>query len=219
MSDTKITLHETLLLCGFISNGHSYNFNFGDFILKAFPINTPPYGRGFMFHGLRRTERTVNEFEFFLPFVADSYEQSIALLAYYLRDNKFPVMPDWLIKGRSLVDELPWEKEHKAYRENPKACLEYQWIKPLINQLTLLVKKADDESICLLSFDGSIFKVECMNETIIVGAKGVAWNQIAKIKTKSLENLPRRISKTGYYSEIWKGSLHFAGRKYQLLND
>lgn len=58
--------------------------------------------------GSYKTERSAGMIDFFLPLEVKSYEQGIALIAYYLRKADFAVKPDWLFEGITLKEKLPW---------------------------------------------------------------------------------------------------------------
>lgn len=97
-----------LLKIGFKPTDGMFLFDFGNCQLRAIPGMNNYLADGFTFLGSYKTERTAGMIDFFLPLEVKSYEQGIALIAYYLRKADFAVKPHWLIEGLAMKGELPW---------------------------------------------------------------------------------------------------------------
>ena len=216
-SDANVSMQSILFKIGFITNEDGLQYDFGNCKLKAIQGVNRYFQEGFNFCGYYISDRNAGELDFFLPIQVESYEQGLALLAYYLRNANFQNKPDWLIDGYALSEHLPWKKEMKAYNENPRADIEHEWFSVLVNKLRLLIPESTDEDITTFSFDGTVLKVVFNNETFVVSGTGKQWQQTATVKTKSLDFLPKRIPKRNVSIFIWKDDLHIGNRVFKLV--
>jgi len=71
--------------------------------------------------------------------------------------------------------------------------IDHEWFQVLVNKIVKLVASSVDDDITTFSFEGEILKVLCNNNTFVVSGLGKDWEQIATVKTKSLDSLPKRI--------------------------
>lgn len=182
-SDTNISMQSILIKIGFYPNEDGLQYDFGNCKLKEIQGVNQYFQEGFNFFGYYISERSAGEFDFFLPLQVESHEQGLALIAYYLRNEEFKNKPNWLDEGLSLMEHLPWEKETKAYNENPKAYIEHEWFRVLVNKLRVLIYNSTDEDVTKFSFDGNVLKVVCNNETFVAsGAGALATNSDSKNK-------------------------------------
>lgn len=220
--DTNVSVLSILTKIGFLpdrnglSFGNALYFDFGNCKLKVFEGINRHFQEGFNFLGYYVSGRSAGELEFFLPPQVESYEQGLALIAYYLRNAELKYKPDWLNKGFALEEQLPWKKEMKAYNENPKAIIEHEWFRVLVNKLRALISGSTDEDITTFYFDGKILKVVCNNETFVVSGSGKNWQKTATVKTKSLSFLPKRIPHRDVIVFIWKDELQVSNRVFKL---
>jgi hypothetical protein len=214
--NSYVSMQSILIRIGFDSNGDEFHFKFTNGKVKAIKGFNRIFQEGFHFLGYYFTERKAGEIDYFLPFHVESFEQGLAFIAYPLRNADLKNKPDWLIEGLTLKEHLPWEKEMKAYNENPVAYIEHEWFRVLLNKLKLLISTSTDENLTTFSFDGGILKVVCNNETLVVGGLGKNWHQEAIVKTKLLDFLPKRVLKRNVPVYIWRGNLHIHNRCFKL---
>lgn len=216
--DANVSMQSILTKIGFYPNEDGLEFDFGNCKLKAIQGINRYLKDGFNFLGYCISERSAGEFDFFLPLQVESYEQGIALIAYCLQNADLKHKPDWLHEGLSLKEYLPWEKESIAFTENPKASIEHEWFRVLVNKLRLLIANSNDEDVTTFYFDGAVLKVICNNETFVVSGFGKEWQQTATVKTKSLDFLQKKIPNKNVTIYIWKDSLNIGNRAFKLLN-
>ncbi|WP_426092367.1 hypothetical protein [Flavobacterium sp. DSR3-2] len=214
--DANVSLQSILIKIGFLPNGDGLQFDFGNCKLKAIQGINQYFQDGFNFVGYYITGRSAGELDFFLPLQVESYEQGLSVIAYYLRNADFKNKPDWLNEGLALREHLPWLKETKAYNENPNAIIEHEWFRVLVNKLKLIISTSTNEDVTTFSFDGIVLTVVCNNEIFVVSGLGKNWQSIAKVKTKSLEFLPKRIPDRDIPVYIWKDNLHIGNRVFKL---
>lgn len=214
--EKKVSLMSILIKIGFQSTGNGLEFDFGNCKLKAIHGINQDFKEGYNFLGYYISERRSGEISFFLPLRVESHEQCIAIIAYYLRKVDLKSKPEWLHAGLALEEQLPWKKEMKAYNENPQAIIEYEWFRIIVKKIRLLSSASTDEDITTFSFEDSVLKIVCNNQTIIVGGLGKNWHQTATVKTKSLTFLPQRIPNKDIYVFIWKNKLHIGNRVFNL---
>ncbi|MFZ4462511.1 MAG: hypothetical protein ACOYN5_01590 [Bacteroidales bacterium] len=209
-------MQSILIKIGFLPNGNGLQFDFGNGNLMAIEGINGYFQEGYSFFGYFISEWSAGEFDFFIPLQVESYEQGLAFIAYYLRNADLKNKPDWLKEGLDLGEHLPWEKENKAYKENPKATIEHEWFRVLVNKLRLLISISTEEDVTIFSFDGTLLKVVCNNETFVVSGIGKDWQRTATVKTQSLNFLPKRIPNRNVPVYIWKDELHIGNRIFIL---
>jgi len=214
--DANVSMESILIQIGFLPYENGLQFCFGNCNLKAIQGINRNFQEGFNFYCYYISNRTAGELEFFLPYQVDSYEQGLAFIAYYLRNADLKNKPHWVNEGLALSEHLPWEKDRKEYNENPTATIEHEWFRVLVNKLRLLISYSKDEDVSTFSFDGTVLKVVCNNETFVVGGLGKGWQRTATVKTKSLDFLPKRISNRNVPVFIWKDNLHIGNRVFKL---
>jgi hypothetical protein len=214
--DGNVSMQSILTKVGFLPNEDGLQFDFGNCNLKAIQGINRYFQEGFNFFGYYISDRRAGELDFFIPLQVESHEQGLAIIAYYLRNADFKNRPVWLHEGLSLREHLPWERESKAYNENPNAIIEHEWFRVLANKLRLLISTSTDENVTTFSFDGNVLKVVCNNDTFFVSGLGKDWQRTAILKTKSLDFLPKRIPKRNISIYIWKDKLHIGNRVFEL---
>jgi hypothetical protein len=215
--DKNVSMQSILSKIGFLPNGDGgLHFDFGNCKLNAIQGMNRYLQDGYNFFGYYISDRSAGNIDFFLPLEVESYEQGIALLAYYLRNATFINKPDWLIEGLALSEHLPWEKEIRAYNENPKAIIEHEWFRVLVKKLRLLISVSKEEDVTRYSFKGNVLEVVCNNESLVISGLGKDWHRTATVKTKSLDSLPKRILNKSILVYIWEDNLHIGNRLYKL---
>jgi len=212
----NISLQSILIEIGFLPSGDGLQFDFGNCKLKVIQGINRHFQNGFNFFGYYISERSAGELEFSLPLQVESYQQGLAFISYYLRDADLKNKPNWLIEGLVLKEHLPWERDMKAYKENPKATIEHEWFRVMVNKLRLLISTSTDEDVTTFSFDGTILKVVCNNQTFVVSGIGKDWQRTATVKTKSLDFLPKRIPNRDVLVFIWKDKLIIGNRIFNI---
>jgi len=215
----NISLESILNEIGFQPSELGLQFDFGNCLLKVVVGVNEYFQTGFNFFGNFISGRSSKMFIFFLPKEVESYEQGIALLAYYLRNTEFQINPQWLFDGLALSNHLPWKIKSKAYDERPTAIVESEWFRVLVNKIRLLISTSSDEDVTVFSFDGTILKVVCNCETFVISGEGNQWEQTATIKTKSLDLLPKRIQKESVMIFIWEGILYVGNRRFEINSE
>jgi hypothetical protein len=214
--DANVSMQSILIKIGFLPNRNGLEFDFGNGILVAIEGVNGYFQEGYSFYGYFISKMTAGEFDFFLPILVESYEQGLAFIAYYIQYADFLNKPDWLTEGLALKEHLPWEKENKAFKENPEATIEHEWFRVLVNKLRILISISTEEDITTFSFDGTVLKVVCNNEAFVVSGIGKDWQRTATVKTKSLNFLPKRIPNRNVLFYVWDDLLHIGNRAFQL---
>lgn len=199
---------------GFQSKSDGLQFDFGNCELKAFQGIYRNFQKGIIFLGFYASKRKCGELDFFLPLQVESYDEGLALISYYLKSADLKNKPDWLYKGLALSEHLPWKKEAKAYNEIPRAFIEPEWFRVLVNKLKLLISTSTDEDVTTFSFDGFVLKVTCNNVIFFVTALGKDWQRTFTLKTKSLDFLPKRILNKNISIYIWEDKLHIGNKVF-----
>lgn len=215
--DTKISMRSILAKIGFTPDSNNLQFDFGNCILNAVQGFNPHLSEGFIFLGYYTSKRSSGFIDFFVPLNVESYEQGLSFLAYYLRNADLKYKPSWLLEGLTLKDNLPWEKEKKAFRENPHAIIEHEWFRVLVKKLRPLITNSTNDDIATFSFDGTILKVDLNNKIFRVSGFGKPWQHTAVVKVKSLDFLPKRINNQDISIYIWKGRLRIGNRGFTLV--
>lgn len=216
--DVTFSLQSILIKLGFEPSNLSLQFDFGNCVLKAVASVNEYFQEGFNFFGNFSNERTSKMFAFFLPKEVASYEQGIALIAYYLRNTEFDFKPEWLSDGLALSNHLPWKTEQNKYKERPSAEIESEWFRVLVKKIRLLLPTSNEEDLTEFSFDGAILKIQCNNETFAITAKGKNWEQTATVQTKTLDFLPKRIQNGSITISIWEGRLSIGNRRFAMVS-
>lgn len=211
-----ISLQSLLIEIGFLPSGDGLQFDFGNCKLKVIKGLNLNFQDGLNFFGYYISERRAGELEFSLPLQVESYQQGLAFISYYLRNADLKNKPEWLNEGLALKEHLPWERDAKAYNENPKATIEHEWFRVMVKKLRLLIPTSTDEDVTTFSFGGSVLKVVSNNETFVVSGLGKDWQRTATVKTKSLDFLPKRIPNRDVLVFIWKDKLNIGNRIFNL---
>ncbi len=217
--DVTFSLQAILIKIDFQPCDLGFQFDFGNCVLKAVVGVNEYFQEGFNFFGNFSTERTSKMFAFFLPKDVASYEQGIALIAYYLRNTEFQFKPKWLSDGLELNGYLPWKIESKAYNEKPSVTVESEWFRVLVKKIRLLIPTSNDEDFTKFSFDGTVLKVQCNYEIFVIAGEGKNWEQTATIKTKSLDFLPKRFQNGDIVISIWEGRLSIGNRSFAMISE
>jgi hypothetical protein len=201
----KIKLRSILLKLGFTKSGHHLQFNFGNGVVSAFEY-IDIFSPVFQFIGSYRDERTASFIDFKVPAEVESFDQGVAFLSYYFRNDKFLYEPSWLKEGLELSDHLPWRKEWAEYQRREKERREYEVLfdydlfKVLVKKLKTWYEYRPPDSTIQFFFDGEIMRIQSGEDSMLIGGKGKAWLSSAVIETAELEKLPKRVLRS--YAEI-----------------
>jgi hypothetical protein len=197
---------------------YQLQYDFGNCVIKATEslFNV-------LFSGSYVNARSAAFIEHYAPTRVDSYEQGVALAAYYLRNYDFQIKPEWLKQGLEWADELPWRKEsaERARKEKERREFEvrfdYDLFKVLVKKLKVWYENRDSYPTIQFSFDGEIMRIQSSKDSILVGGKGKAWTNTAVIETNELEKLPKRILR--HYAEVilHKEDLYLCFGKYRNI--
>ncbi|MBK8245311.1 MAG: hypothetical protein IPK88_17935 [Saprospiraceae bacterium] len=215
--EANVSVKTILIKIGFLPTGDGLQFDFGNCKLKANHGISRQFQEGYNFYGFYISERKAGEFDFFLPLFVESFEQGLAYIAFCLRKADLKYRPDWLNEGLAFEEHLPWKRDAKAFNENPKAVIEHEWFRIMVKKLRNLMSNSSDEALTKFSFNGSVLKVECENQTIVVSGIGNDWQREATVKTNSLDFLPKRIPNENILIYIWKDKLHINNRIFNLV--
>lgn len=213
----NVPIEEILIDIGFLPTEDGLQFDFGNFKLKAIEGMNRSFFHGFHFFGFYTIARSAGTIRFHLPLKVESHNQCIAFMAYYLRNAEVANIPIWLEEGMALKELLPWERELKAYNDNPKATIEHEWFRLIVRKMRLIASTSNNEDITTFSFDGTILKIVCNNQLLVSPAQGRDWGKIAKVKTESLDFLPKRIEKRSVSIYIWKEKLYIHNRFFLIF--
>lgn len=214
---SKVSLIRILIEVGFKPKQQSLIYNFGKLNIFASQGVNERLQDCFLFMGSYIGKNSAIELEFSLPLEVESYEIGLALIAYHFKRAGMEPMPEWLKTGLSLQHMLPWEKERIAYNAAPKALIEYEWYRLLIKKLRKKAEEAEDSHISIFSYEKGVLKVVLGNEVIAILGSGNDWETEAKIKTKSLIILPKRISSRDGLVYIWKAELNIDRCRFETL--
>ncbi len=214
--EAKVSVHTILIEIGFLPIEDGLQLDLGNCKLKAIQGINRHFQEGYNFFGYYISERRAGELDFFLPLQLESYEQVLAFIAYYLRNADLRIKPDWLNEGLALKEHLPWQRDSKKYNENPKSTIEHEWFRVMVKKIRLLIPTSTDEDVTIFSFDGTVLKVVCNNQTFVVSGLGQDWQRTATVKTKSLNFLPKRILNRDVQVFIWQDKLNIGNRIFDL---
>ena len=204
-----VPLEGVLKELGFKNEGSMLVFDFGNFKLQGSQIHNYQFREVFDFFGCYVNSDRAGVLEFKLPIKVESFEQGVAFLAFFIGKAHFSIKPGWLSKGLEWSSHLPWVKERMEYENIPKAMIDRDWCKLIVNKIIALAAIASTTDLTTFSFDGEVLKIVCCNEKIICAASGKAWQSTVAVNTKSLSSLPKRIKKNGiFYIYVWKNNLH-----------
>lgn len=212
----NVLLESILIKIGFLPTEDGLQFDFGNCKLKAIVGMSPQFFYGITFLGYWKTNRSMGQLDFALPLEVESYEQGIALIAYNLRKAELKIKPNWLMEGLSLSGLLPWEIERKKYRENPRAVIDHEWFRVIVKKLLEASKNSTEVDETTFSFDGSVLLIICNGVKIVCSGTGKIWQSTATVKTKSLDFLPKRISKKDVQIFILEDKLYIGSRVFIL---
>ena len=217
---SKVSLNVVLKEIGFRPTSDSmFEFDFGNFKLKAIEGVNKYLAEIFYFSGINQTARTLGLIEFDLPTKVESVEQGVAFLSYYLgRDFEAKIIPSWYHQGLLWKHHLPWEKARAAYNKKPSAIINHEYFRLMIRKMKKLANKASIEDITTFSFDGEIVRIVCADEKIVAPATGNSWEGTVSIRTKSLSNLPERIKTQDGEIFLWEESLRIARNAFRLID-
>jgi hypothetical protein len=217
MTETKMPLINILTAIGFELKQNKLVYNFRRINIIANQTVNQYFQECIIFYGSYFGNNRAVEIDFQLPFEVDTFETGLALIAFNLKDIDLVDRPEWLQIGLTLQHILPWKKECIAYNAAPKALIEYEWFRLLIKKLRKKTEEVEDSHITIFSFENGILKVVSGNEVIALHGSGNDWNTDAKIKTKTLDILPKRISKRDGLVYIWKGELNIDRCRFEIL--
>ena len=128
-NDKKVLLQNILIELGFKHDGEFFVFDFGNCQIKGAQIINFSFARVFHFFGYYVNARSGAFIDFQVPIEAESFEQGVAFIAYYLRNHHFSIMPGWLAEGLTWQFHLPWVREQIEYENTPKASVDREWFK------------------------------------------------------------------------------------------
>lgn len=176
----------------------AYRFDFGNMELTAARVLSRHLVPVFYCGGVWTTQRELALIEFELPLEIESFEQGVALIAYFLRKDFVSSKPVWwLERGREWRHQLPWErekeKERAGYLARPKCTVEKEWFRLAAKRLRAAAEMAGADALATLSFDGETLKICTPDLMLGVPASGTPWPQSFHIVASSLANLPVRL--------------------------
>lgn len=203
--ESKTQFEDILKALGFIKESNwSWSYNFGNLKIDIHRYFDP--FDIFHFYGNYITGRQAGEIEFKIPAEVDSYEQGVALMAYYFRNATFIIKPAWLKQGLEWKHHLPWEKEWAIQQAKEKerreysVQVDYEWFKVLVKKLKQHYIKNPGNSLVEFYFDGEVLRVRCCEETEVLKGKGKRWKYSGVISISELSKLPNRIMR--HHAEI-----------------
>ncbi len=108
--ESEVSMLWILYDIGFDIAGNYLQYDFGNCQLKAFVKLNQKCWQGIYFIGQCKTDKITRQLQFSIPLNVTSYEQGLAFLAFHLRKAELAIQPDWLQKGLTLQENLPWRK-------------------------------------------------------------------------------------------------------------
>lgn len=107
---------EVFRLLGFVEGTEfgcpAYVYDFGNLRLSALECVNKYYNTVFHLGGAVSGSRSMRTIESELPLTVDSFEQGVALIAYFVGKDFEPALPTpWLSDGREWQSFLPWVRE------------------------------------------------------------------------------------------------------------
>lgn len=212
-----ISLLDVLYKIGFQEGENGLQYDFGNCQLEAIESMNLQFMTGICFFGNYKTDREIGSYDFIIPSYVESFEQGLALLAHYLSRGDLVKTPDWLAWGLTLKEHLPWEQKKKAFRENPRAVIDHEWVRLMLKKLREQVDRSSDEDITTFAFNGNILHVTCNGMNYAIHGSGKEWHSVATLRTKSLIGLPKQVPRTDIEIFTWEGELYLCNRRFKLV--
>lgn len=165
-----------------------------------------------------KSERSFGEVSYQLPLTADSYDQGCAWIVYAVKSSGFESaeMPDWYQLGLDAQGELPWKERQRAYEARPHCSVESEWFRLAAKKLRAHAETAEDSELAAFSFDGEALRISAGALNLVLAASGAAWPVRYSIRSRSLEDLPRRISGPFVPISVWEGRLTVGNRGWEI---
>ncbi len=188
----------------FILNGHRFS---------AVARSIPPgfFERVIQVSAIVRTERTLEEVLFELPWEIESIELLAAHLYYHFHRirayREFFETSDlaWIPVGRRNQHLLPWEierverearwaRERAIYDARIHCMVDREWFKPAIRALALHLQAVEDDEDVSLGFKNSLLTIKCAGRMIPMMASGNDWDSEYVISAGNLRALPQKFA-------------------------
>ncbi len=204
-NEDKIPLTHVLKELGFTGSSSELQYDFGNCVVTAHEV-FEIFSLVVFFSGYYINKRSAAFIEVKAPGEVDSFNQGVALTAYYLRNYDFEIKPDWLKQGLEWEYELPWRKQwaeresKEKERREFEVQFDYDLFKVLIKKLKVWYEHRHDHPAIQFTFDGEVMRIQSGEDSMLLGGKGKAWTSTAVIETIELEKLPKRILR--HYAEI-----------------
>lgn len=214
----KINLSEVLESVGFIEKNDYYFYKLDELQVKARQVTDFGFYEVYYFSGAISREREYKELSFAIPEFVNSYEEGLALLSYYLKDNKLQKKTSWISHGLLLEKHLPWYKEREDFKNRPKLTIQSGWIRSTFKQIREIAEKSNEKDVTIFSFDGKYLKIVCNEINFQFYAIGNAWESDVKVYTKKLIFLPKRIPNYEISISFYKNSLNILYRSFEVVN-
>lgn len=215
--DKNINLEHVLIELGFSKINSYFIYNLNVLSLKASIVTDFSYSDVYYFTGtiLRERERSIISFK--IPVYVNSFEQGLAMLSYYLRNDKLDKIIPWINEGLKLEAKLPWFIDIKAYENCPRIKIQSGWIRDTFKQIRDIAKNSNETDITSIFFDGKLIKIDSNNNLFQFKAEGEIWQSEVQVYTKDLLNLPKRIPDYEISIYLYNKSINILYRKFQLI--
>ena len=189
------------------------------FVLSAATVSSRYLTPVIMLNGVWKTERKMREVEMELPTELESIECGKALIAWCLDDaaeGSFPFTspPAWVLEGRQNRHLLPWEQERIAYASRDHCIIERDRARLAFKKLAMQLAVTQNEASVTLAFDGTVFKICCLDFICAMPARGNPWKQSFLIKAGAIRRLPGRFMDEQIEVSIQNSSLNIGRRRY-----
>lgn len=100
----------------------AYIYDFGTLQLTAAEVFSRFYQPVFLFGGVIRGQRSIQQVQFEIPLEIDSFEQGVAWISYCLGDRfRSEREAHWLDDGRKWGEHLPWMRNRTSESEFVRA--------------------------------------------------------------------------------------------------
>lgn len=196
-----------------------YKFCSGNLRLTAAEVMSR-YFRPIMYiGGYASDHRSVREICFEMPLAVESYEQGVAWIVSGIGDNFIPQSPiAWFSCGKEWEDQLPWIREMNAYKARPQCMVDREWFRVAVKKLRDLISTADETDMASFRFDGVGLQINVCGTTLVMPASGKAWDEPYTVLAKSLDFLPKRLTKESIHISSWNGHLEIDRRQFRLAH-
>ena len=197
-----------------------YVCDFGNFQLSATQLTNQYFQPVFQFSGVMQDSRSLALVDFSTPLMVESLQQGTAWIAdALLRHHLKPQHPPaWLAWGREWQDQLPWERDMRAYKARPQCEVDREWMRVAARKYREMALGIDEDAVVKLGFDGALFSIATAGTRMELMATGTAWQDHYFITFAHLLLPLKRLMQPLIGISIWEGHLHLGNYRLPLAD-